>query len=73
MYVIRVQGKAEVDYEIEVEMNEEDSHDFEAGYLTYDDIKSRYEEEIEKAHLEVDLNAWECSHETIGEIEIDEE
>jgi len=73
MYIIRVQGKAYVDYEIEIEMNEEDSHDFEAGYLTYEDIESRYEEEIEKAHLEVDLNAWECSHETIGEIEIDEQ
>ena len=73
MYVIRVKGKAYVDYEVEVEMNEEDAHDFEEGYLTYEDIESRYEKEIEKAHLEVDLNEWECSHETIGEIEIDEE
>jgi hypothetical protein len=73
MYVIRAKGRAYVDYEIEVEMNEEDAYDFEAGHLTYKDIESRYEEEIEKAHLEVDLNEWECSHETIGEIEIDEE
>ena len=73
MYVIRVQGKAYVDYEVEVEMNEEDSHDFEAGYLTYDDIQSRYEKEIEKAHQEVDLNEWDCTFETIGVLEIDKE
>lgn len=73
MYVIRVKGKAYVDYEVEVEMNEEDAHDFEAGYLTYEDIASRYEEEIEKAHQEVNLNEWDSSYETVGEIEIEEE
>ena len=72
MYVMKITERAYVDYEFEVEIDDDDAREFNAGILTDNDLKSRYAEEICDARELIDLNGWGASI-ADNDVEIEEE
>lgn len=72
MFVMKIKERAYIDYDFEVEIDEDDARDFNAGILTDNDLKSRYAEEICDAREVIDLNEWGASIDDNDIVEIEE-